>query len=153
MTRFVPSIAVAALLAVAPLSLAHAQAAKPTPGEDVARTFIAATQAQDRQAALLLLDKKVSIQFPGQAAEDGHGQGQPFVIGYLDGLFYGERGVSLDGGGAARDGSVRFMAHDASLHDRYVIDVAVKNSRVVRVTVNLEPQTPAPQAVALLNPS
>jgi hypothetical protein len=146
--------AVAVLLTSTSAGLASAQTAKPAPGEEVARTFIAAAQAQDRQAALQLLDKKVSIQFPGQAS-DGHGQGQgqPFVIGYLDGLFYGERGVSLDGGGAAREGGVRFTAHDASQHDRYVIEVEVKNSRVVRVKVNLEPQAPAQQAVALLNPS
>jgi hypothetical protein len=133
---------------------AHAESAKAGPSETVARTFIAATQAQDRQAALQLLDKQVSIQFPGQAASQaGHGQGQPFVIGYLDGLFYGERAVSVEGGGAMREGSVRFLAHDASQHDRYAIDVEVKNSRVVRVTVKVEPEAPAEQAVALLNPS
>jgi len=151
-TPSVRALALAAVVAAAP-GLTLAQGVKTAPNEDVARTFIAATQAQDRQAALLLLDKKVSIQFPGHAAEDGQGQGQPFVIGYLDGLFYGERGVSLDGGGDAQAGAVRFTAHDASQHDRYVIEVEVKNSRVVRVKVNLEPHAPAPQAVALLNPS
>jgi hypothetical protein len=152
-TRFARAALTAAALAALPLSAAHAEATKAGPNETVARTFIAATQAQDRQAALQLLDKQVSIQFPGQSAQAGHGQGQPFVIGYLDGLFYGERAVSLDGGGAVRASSVRFLAHDAGQHDRYAIDVEVRNSRVVRVTVNIEPQGPADQAVALLNPS
>ena len=143
------AVTAAAVLAL-PLSAAHAQ----TPsGEAVARTFIAATQAQDRQAVLQLLDKKVSIQFPGSAARAGHGQGQPFVIGYLDGLFYGQRAVSLDGGGAQRDGTMRFLAHDASFHDHYAIDVEVRNQHVVRVTVNLQPPASVGEAVATLGPS
>jgi hypothetical protein len=150
-TKLARATLVAAALTALPLSAAQAQA--PAPGEAVARTFIAAAQAQDRQAALQLLDKKVSISFPGQSPQTGHGEGQPFVIGYLDGLFYGQRAVSLDGGGAAREGAVRFLAHDTRLHDRYVIDVEVKNNHVVRVAVNLEPQAPADQTVALLNPS
>jgi hypothetical protein len=140
------------LLAV-PLSTARAQPApSQSPGETVARTFIAATQAQDRQAVLQLLDKKVSIQFPATAAQAGHGEGQPFVIGYLDGLFYGQRPVSLDGG-APRGGAVRFLAHDASFHDTYAIDVEVKNQHVVRVTVNRQPQAAVGDTVAALDPS
>ena len=114
-----------------------------------------ALQAQDRQAVLQLLDKRVSIRFPGQAAEAEHGQGQPFVIGYLDGLFYGERAISVDSGAAAQGGAFRFLAHDASLHDRFALDVEVRNSRVVRVTVNRAPQPPAEPAepaAAQLNP-
>jgi len=142
-------LAVAAVVMVAPLA-AHAQQADA--GETVARTFIAATQAQDRQAVLELLDKRVSIQFPATAAQAGHGEGQPFVIGYLDGLFYGQRAVSLDTG-ALRGGAVRFLAHDASFHDTYAIDVEVKNQHVVRVTVNRQPQASLGDAVASLDPS
>jgi hypothetical protein len=147
------AVTAAALLAL-PLSAAHAQTpGNAAQGEAVARTFIAATQAQDRQAVLQLLDKKVSIQFPGDSSQAGHGEGQPFVIGYLDGLFYGQRAVSLDGGGAQRDGTVRFLAHDARFHDHYAIDVEVRNQHVVRVTVNLEPQASVGEAVATLGPS
>ena len=136
----------AAALAILPLA-AHAQ-----PTDAVAKTFIAAAQSQDRQAALQLLDKRVSIQFPGDAALAGHGEGQPFVIGYLDGLFYGQRGVSLDGGGAPKGGVVRFLGHDADFRETYAIDVEVKNQHVVRVTVNLQKATVA-QAAPGPNPS
>jgi opacity protein-like surface antigen len=149
----------AAVLSTAPLAAAHAQpVADGAPAETVARTFIAAAQSQDRQAALKLLDKKVSISFTGesltgQAAQPGHGEGQPFVIGYLDGLFYGQRAVSVEDGGAARGATVRFMAHDARFHDHYAIDVEVKDAHVIRVTVHLEPQASVGQAVASLGPS
>jgi len=148
---FIPKLVRAAAAATALLALplaVHAQSSIP-PGESVARTFIAATQAQDRQAVLKLLDEKVSIQFPGQA---GHGEGQPFVIGYLDGLFYGRHAVSLDGEDSGRDGATRFMAHDAASHDHYAIDVEVRGQHVVRVTVRVEPQAAASQAVASLGP-
>jgi hypothetical protein len=156
MTRMFASSSVRAVLAAAsmmalPLS-AQARPVDAAAGETVARTFIAATQAQDRQAVLQLLDAKVSIQFPATAAQAGHGEGQPFVIGYLDGLFYGQRAVSLDTG-ALRGGSVRFLAHDASFHDTYAIDVEVKNQHVVRVTVNRQPQASLRDTVAALDPS
>jgi hypothetical protein len=145
------AIALAASAAVAAPSFAQtvSQAAMP---ETVAGAFIAAAQAQDRQAVMQLLDEKVSIRFPARAQGEGHGEGQPFVIGYLDGLFYGQRAVSLDGGSAPRDGAIRFMAHDARSHDRYAIDIEVRNAHVVRVTVNREPGPEAGQAVASLNP-
>jgi hypothetical protein len=137
-------------------TFANAQTA-PVPAETVARTFMAATQSQDRQAALKLLDERVSISFADQAAQGGHGEGQPFVIGYLDGLFYGQRAVSVEGGADAqgamlKGATVRFMAHDAR-HDHYAIDVEVKNARVVRVTVRQQPQASVGQAVASLDPS
>ncbi len=143
------------LSAAAVLSLpmaVHAQTAA-KPGVAVAGAFIAPTQAQDRQAALQLLDKKVSIQFTGGSAQAGHGEGQPFVIGYLDGLFYGQCPVSLDGGGAQQGAVMRFHAHDAGYHQHYAIDVEVRNERVVRVTVNVEPTASVGQAVASLDPS
>jgi hypothetical protein len=146
------AVAAAVLLAL-PLSTARAQSApSQSQGETVARTFIAATQAQDRQAALQLLDKRVSIQFPDGAAQAGHGEGQPFVIGYLDGLFHGQRPVSLDRS-ASRGGAVRFLVHDAGFHDTYAIDVEVKNQHVVRVTVNRQPQASVGDTVAALDPS
>ncbi len=140
--------AFAAVLAAASLAALPALAQNPQPPETVAGAFMAAAQAQDRQAVLQLLDKQVSIRFPGQGSSLGSGQGQPFVIGYLDGLFYGERAVSLDSGSAPRAGAIRFMAHDAQSHDRYAIDVEVRNARVVRVTVNVEPESPTDGAVA-----
>ena len=155
MTRMFASSSVRAVLAaVAVMAAPLAAQAQPADanGETVARTFIAATQAQDREAVLQLLDKRVSIQFPATAAQAGHGEGQPFVIGYLDGLFYGQRAVSLDTG-ALRGGSVRFLAHDASFHDTYAIDVEVKNQHVVRVTVNRQPQASLGDTVAALDPS
>jgi hypothetical protein len=144
--------AIAVALFALPLAAQAQVSAAPStaPNEAVARTFIAATQAQDRKAALNLLDEKVSIQFPGSS---GHGEGQPFVIGYLDGLFYGQRAVSLEGGDLDRGGAVRFLAYDASRHDHYAIDVEVKDQHVVRVTVRIEPETATHQAVAALDPS
>ncbi len=145
MTRTFTSAAVA--LAALALSVpAFAQDAA-RPDANVAGAFMAAAQAQDRQTTLQLLDEQVSIQFPGRAAaSQGHGEGQPFVIGYFDGLFYGQRAVSLDNGFAPKGEVVRFHAHDA--HDRYAIDVEVKGNRVVRLTVNRETDAPAGQIVA-----
>jgi hypothetical protein len=139
MTRTFPSLVLAVALLAAPAlivpGLARAEAgAAPT---DVARAFMAAARAQDRQGVLQLLDREVLIEFPSAAADSriGQQQGQPFVIGYLDGLFDGERGLSLDGT-SVRGDAVRFLAHDARSKARYVIDVQVKNQRVVRVTID-----------------
>ncbi len=150
---FAKFAAIAAAFAVQPFA-AHAQSVT-APNEAVARTFIAAAQAQDHKAALQLLDDKVSIRFAGAASRSGYGEGQPFVIGYLDGLFDGQHAVSLDGAAAytGHDGAVRFTAHDARFHDHYAIDVEVKDQHVVRVTVNLEPQAGSATTVAALDPS
>jgi hypothetical protein len=101
---------------------------------DVADAFIAAAKTQDRQAALNLLASDVSIEFP-----TGRGEGRPFVIGYLDGLFDADRGLSLDSAASQGD-SVRFLAHEDRSRDRYAIEVEVKDHRVVKVTVNLDQQ-------------
>lgn len=113
-------------------------AASAEPQNDVADAFITAAKSQDHKAALDLLATDVSIEFPS-----GRGQGQPFVIGYLDGLFDADRGLSLDG--VATVGStVRFQAHEEWSLDRYAIEVEVKDRHVVKVTVNLEqPRTVA----------
>ena len=92
----------------------------------------AAARTQDRKATLSLLAADVSIEFP-----TGRGEGQPFVIGYLDGLFDADRGLSLDSAGAEGD-SVRFLAHEDRSQDRYAIAVEVRNHQVVKVTVNQE---------------
>lgn len=154
MTRTHLSAAVlAAAIAILPASAALAQTAKPNTA--VAGAFMAAAQAQDRHAALQLLDEQVSIQFPSRssAAHQGHAEGQPFVIGYLDGLFDSQRALSLDSGSTPREGAVRFLAHDTRSNDRYAIDVEVRNEHVVRVTVNLEGATAADQTVASVDPS
>ena len=149
MTRAFTSAAVA--LAALALSVpAFAQEEAAAPDATVAGAFMAAAQAQDRQTTLQLLDERVSIQFPARAAGQGHGEGQPFVIGYFDGLFYGRRAVSLDNGFAPKGEVVRFHAHDA--HHRYAIDVEVKDNRVVRLTVNREDDAPAGQVVAVAAP-
>jgi hypothetical protein len=121
-----PLCAAAALTAF--LALPAMAAAEPQ--KDVADAFMAAARAQDRKATLSLLAADVSIEFP-----TGRGEGQPFVIGYLDGLFDADRGVSLDGAGAEGD-SVRFLAHEDRSQDRYAIEVEVRNHQVVKVTVN-----------------
>jgi hypothetical protein len=129
-------IAVALAAAVAAPAVAAAE-----PRKDVADAFIAATQTQDHKAALGLLAADVSIAFPTGAdrGRQGYGEGQPFVIGYLDGLFDAGRGLSVDS--AAPEGeAVRFRAHERTSHDRYAIDVEVRNQQVVKVTVNLEDQ-------------
>ena len=153
MTRTLSSVAVLAAAAtlLLPASGAFAQTSG-KPSETVAGAFMAAAQAQDRQTVLRLLDESVSIQFPIRTTGQGHGEGQPFVIGYLDGLFYGQRAVSLDGDAGPRDGAVRFLAHDMQSHDRYAIDIEVRGEHVVRVTVNLESDAAAGQTVASLNP-
>ncbi len=154
MTRTsLPAAVLAAAIAILPASAALAQTA--SPNATVAGAFMAAAQAQDRRAALQLLDKQVSIQFPSRSsvAHQGHAEGQPFVIGYLDGLFDSQRALSLDGDATPRGGAVRFLAHDARSNDRYAIDVEVRNQHVVRVTVNLEGAAAADQTVASLDPS
>jgi hypothetical protein len=153
MTRVASSVAAIAALALSAVP-AFAQTSAQTPNSTVAGAFMAAAQAQDRHAALELLDKQVSIQFPSRssAAHQGYAEGQPFVIGYLDGLLDGQRPVSLDGGAEARDGAVRFLARDARSNDRYAIDVEVRDQHVVRVTVNLESEAANGQTVAALAP-
>jgi hypothetical protein len=147
MTRsYLSAAAMAAVLAALPVSAAFAQDHQPN--TTVAGAFMAAAQAQDRRAALQLLDEQVSIQFPSRAsgARQGHAEGQPFVIGYLDGLFDSQRALSLDGDATLRGSAVRFL-------DRYAIDVEVRDEHVVRVTVNLEGAAAADQTVASLDPS
>jgi hypothetical protein len=145
--------ALAAVLAVLPVSAAFAQGHQAN--ATVAGAFMAAAQAQDRHAALELLDEQVSIQFPSRSsvAHQGHAEGQPFVIGYLDGLFDSQRALSLDSGSTARGSAVRFLARDAHSNDRYAIDVEVRDEHVVRVTVNLEGAAGPDQTVASLDPS
>jgi hypothetical protein len=134
-------VLIAAILAAAP---AAASAAEPQTG--VAGAFIAAAQAQDHRSALGLLAADAAIDFPTGAdlGRQGHGEGQPFVIGYLDGLFDAGRGLAVDSAAPEGD-AVRFLAHRA--HDRYAIDVEVRNQQVVKVTVNLQDRA----AVAALN--
>jgi hypothetical protein len=152
MTRsYLSAAAMAVVLAALPVSAAFAQ--EHQPNATVAGAFMAAAQTQDRRAALELLDEQVSIQFPSRssAAHQGHAEGQPFVIGYLDGLFNSQRALSLDGDATARGGAVRFLAHDARSNDRYAIDVEVRDQHVVRVTVKLEGA--GDQTVASIDPS
>jgi hypothetical protein len=151
--KYLSAAVLAAAIAILPASAALAQTANPN--ATVAGAFMAAAQAQDRRAALELLDEQVSIQFPSRSsiAHQGHAQGQPFVIGYLDGLFDSQRALSLEGDATYRGGAVRFMAHDARSNDRYAIDVEVRNAHVVRVTVKLEGAAAAGQTVAALDPS
>jgi hypothetical protein len=132
MIRSVLPFAVLALLVALP-AVAVAE-----PQKDVADAFIAAAQTLDHKAALDLLADDVSIEFP-----TGHGEGQPFVIGYLDGLFDAGRGLSLDSA-ATKGSTVRFQAHEERSLDSYAIEVEVKDHHVVKVTVNLEP----PRSVA-----
>jgi hypothetical protein len=122
--------ALSAAVLAAFLALPIAAAAEPQ--KDVADAFMAAAKAQDRKAALSLLAADVSIEFP-----TGHAEGQPFVIGYLDGLFDAGRGLSLDSAAAVGD-SVRFLAHEDRSQDHYAIDVVVRDRQVVKVTVNLQ---------------
>ena len=128
-------VLIAAVLAAA----AGATAAAAEPQKDVADAFIAAAQAQDRRAALDLLADDVDIDFPTGAnlGRQGHGEGQAFVIGYLDGLFDAERGLSVDSAAPEGD-AMRFRAHEHRSQERYAIDVEVQDHRVVKVTVNLE---------------
>jgi hypothetical protein len=129
-------VLIAAVMAAA---VAAPRFASAEPQQDIAGAFIDAAKAQDRQAALSLLAADVAIDFPTGAdlGRQGHGEGQAFVIGYLDGLFDAESGLSVDS--AARDGdAVRFLAHKSRSNDRYAIEVEVQDHQVVKVTVNLE---------------
>jgi hypothetical protein len=129
-------VLIAALMAAA---VASPQIASAEPQKDVAGAFIAAAQAQDRKAALSLLADDVAIDFPTGAdlGRQGHGEGQAFVIGYLDGLFDAQSGLSVDSAAPEGD-AVRFLAHKNRSNDRYAIEVEVQDHQVVRVTVNLE---------------
>ncbi len=102
----------------------------------VADAFIAAAQAQDHKAALKLLDAQVEIEFPTTltGGRPGAAQGQPFVIGYLDGLFGSDHPLNVDSH-SPRGDAVRFQAHDQRSLDCYAIDVQVRGGQVVRVTV------------------
>ena len=126
---FCASAVLAALLALPAIAAAE-------PQKDVADAFMAAAKTQDHKATLSLLAADVSIEFP-----TGRGEGQPFVIGYLDGLFDADRGLSLDSAGAEGD-SVRFLAHEDRSQERYAIEVEIRNHQVVKVTVN-PPRRPA----------
>lgn len=140
-------VLIAAVLAA---GVAMSGAASAEPQKDVAGAFIAAAQAQNRQAALSLLAADVAIDFPTGAnlGRQGHGEGQAFVIGYLDGLFDAGRGLSVDSAAPEGD-AVRFLAHENRSNDRYAIEVEVQNEQVVRVTVNLQDRA----ALAALDPS
>jgi hypothetical protein len=131
------SAALAAVLTVA--TAATPMAAWAAPQTDVAGAFIAAAKTQDRKAVMDLLAEDVAIEFPAGAdkSQQGYGEGQPFVIGYLDGLFDAKRGLLVDDAAPVGD-TVRFLAHDSASKDRYAIEVEVKNHQVVKVTVNVE---------------
>jgi hypothetical protein len=133
MIRRLLTAAVLAGTAAAP-ALASAE-----PQKEVADAFIAAARVQDRRTALGLLAADVSIAFPAGAdhGRQGYGEGQPFVIGYLDGLFDAARGLSVDSAAPAGE-AVRFLAHEPRSHARYAIDVEVRGRQVVKVTVNLQ---------------
>ena len=138
------------LIAAAMIAAAATTPVSAEPQNDVAGAFIAAAQSQDRKAALDLLAADVAIEFPTGAnlGRQGYGEGQPFVIGYLDGLFAAERGLSVDSAAPEADGA-RFLAHDSRSSERYAIDVEVRNHQVVKVTVNLEDRA----ALAALDPA
>jgi hypothetical protein len=144
-------VLIAAAMTAAVAAPAFAEPQKAEQQKTVADAFIAATQAQNRQAAIDLLAADVSIAYPAGAdrGRQGYGEGQPFVIGYLDGLFGAERGLSVDSAAPEGD-AVRFRAHEARSHERYAIDVEVRDHQVVKVTVNLEDQ---PAALAALDPA
>jgi hypothetical protein len=138
MIRQVLIAAILAAAAAAP-GVASAEPQEAGPQNNVAGAFIAAAQAQDHRSALGLLAADAAIDFPTGAnlGRQGHGEGQPFVIGYLDGLFGAERGLSIDSAAPEGD-AVRFLAHEPRSNDRYAIDVEVRNHQVVKVTVNLQ---------------
>lgn len=148
MIRQVLIAAILAAAAVAP-AVASAEPDSLGPKKDVAGAFIAAAQAQDRTAAISLLAADVAIDFPAGAdlGRQGHGEGQAFVIGYLDGLFDAERGLSVDSAAPEGD-AVRFLAHKSRSKERYAIEVEVQDHQVVKVTVNLEDRA----ALAALDP-
>jgi len=145
-------VLIAAVLAaaVAAPRFASAEPQGSEPKNDVAGKFIAAAKAQDRRAALSLLAADVAIDYPTGAdlGRQGHGEGQAFVIGYLDGLFDAESGLSVDSAAPEGD-AVRFLAHKTRSNDRYAIDVEVQDHQVVKVTVNLEDRA----ALAALDPT
>jgi hypothetical protein len=140
-------VLIAAMLATA---VAGPRIAAAEPQKDVADAFIAAAQAQDRKAALSLLADDVAIDFPTGAdlGRQGHGQGQAFVIGYLDGLFDAESGLSVDSAAPEGD-AVRFLAHKTRSNERFAIEVEVQDHQVVKVTVNLQDRA----ALAALDPA
>ena len=140
-------VLIAAILAAAASGSASAEPRKAEPQDDTAGAFIAAAQAQDHKSAIDLLAADAAIDFPTGAdlGRQGHGEGQPFVIGYLDGLFDAGRGLSVDSAAPEGD-AVRFLAHRSN--DRYAIDVEVRDHQVVKVTVNLEDRA----ALAALGP-
>jgi hypothetical protein len=109
------------------------------PSGDVAGAFIAAARTRDHKAVLGLLSDDVLIVFPSHAdrAIADHGQGQPFVIGYLDGLFGAKRGLTVDEVTPIGD-TAHVLAHDPVSNDRYAIEVEVRNRRVVKVIVTPE---------------
>ena len=129
-----PFLAVGAALLVLPaVGLAQAPEQR-----RAAEAFMGAAQAQDHKTALLLMDSEIQIQFPQPqgAVAPGVGQGQPFVIGYLDGLFGAEHELRVDSDSDSQQGdAVRFRAHGLRSLDPYVIDVLVRGGQVVRVTV------------------
>ncbi len=133
MIRPLTTAAVCALLGFAPTA-GRAQASEQ---RRAAEAFMTAAQTQDHKTALLLLDADVQIQFsPGSAGgRPGQGEGQPFVMGYLDGLFGAARELRVDGDSLQGD-AVRFRAHDLRSLDPYIIDVEVRDGRVVSVSVN-----------------
>jgi hypothetical protein len=131
------------LIAALASALALPALAAAQPGDSaVAGAFMAAARAQDRKAALDLLDQDVSIRFPAKSGQTIEAEGQPFVIGYLDGVF-DAKGVSLAQASAPENGSTRFHASDPRSGAGYAIDVEVKNHRVVAVTVNTEDASPS----------
>ncbi len=143
----IPKVLIAAILAAGALASGAAAAESQ---KDVAGAFIAAAQTQDRQAVLSLLSDDVAIDFPAGAdhGQQGHGEGQAFVIGYLDGLFDAKSGLAVDSAAPEGD-ATRFLAHKARSDDRYAIEVEVREQQVVKVTVNLQDRA----AVAAIGPS
>ncbi len=131
MTRLRAIAALAASLFALP-----AFAQTPTDASSVARAFLTAARGDDRPAVIRLLDEKVSVQFPDPASGVGEAEGRAFAIGYLDGLFHGQRAVSLDGAAADADGAVRIQAHDIRSRERYVIDLRIRDAHVVGLAVS-----------------
>ena|ERR1700761_7011304 len=131
MTRLLLVAASMAALAVPALAAA-------SPGDSaVAGAFMAAVRTQDRKAAIDLMDQDVAIHFPSKSGEMLAAEGQPFVIGYLDGVF-NAKGVSLAQATAADNGATRFHARDPRSGAGYAIDVQVRDHHVVALTVDQE---------------
>ncbi len=127
---------VVAALAASSLFALPALAQMPTDASSVARAFLAAAQGDDRPAVIRLLDEQVSVRFPDPASGEGEAEGRAFAIGYLDGLFHGQRAVTLDGAAADADGAVRIQAHDIRSRERYVIDLRIRGAQVVGLAVS-----------------